>query len=105
LIHEFHGETGLCDGRRHKPAGRLAAEFALFEAGVGRLDLPEDHAGENQKKDCAAHAEIVAHGAPRKKGAAASKHERRWSFLTYGLMQYGSVYGHGARLGPDFTAD
>ena len=26
-------------------------------------------------------------------------------FLTYGLMQYGSVYGHGAYLGPDFTAD
>src|SRR5689334_7040591 len=27
------------------------------------------------------------------------------SFLTYGLMQFGSVYGHGAYLGPDFTAD
>src|SRR5262245_36121233 len=27
------------------------------------------------------------------------------SFLTYGLMQYGSIYGHGAYLGPDFTAD
>jgi nitric oxide reductase subunit B len=27
------------------------------------------------------------------------------AFLTYGLMQYGSVYGHGAYLGPDFTAD
>ena len=27
------------------------------------------------------------------------------SFLTYGLMQYGSVYGHGAYLGPDFTAN
>src|SRR2546421_405914 len=26
-------------------------------------------------------------------------------FLTYGLMEYGSVYGHGAYLGPDFTAD
>ena len=26
-------------------------------------------------------------------------------FLTYGLMQYGTVYGHGAYLGPDFTAD
>src|SRR5262249_4778567 len=26
-------------------------------------------------------------------------------FLTYGLMQYGSIYGHGAYLGPDFTAD
>jgi nitric oxide reductase subunit B len=26
-------------------------------------------------------------------------------FLTYGMMQYGSVYGHGAYLGPDFTAD
>jgi nitric oxide reductase subunit B len=25
--------------------------------------------------------------------------------LTYGLMQYGSIYGHGAYLGPDFTAD
>src|SRR6476619_2458072 len=23
-------------------------------------------------------------------------------FLTYGLMQYGSIYGHGAYLGPDF---
>ncbi|MEO6809414.1 MAG: cbb3-type cytochrome c oxidase subunit I [Isosphaeraceae bacterium] len=27
------------------------------------------------------------------------------AFLTYGLMEYGSVYGHGAYLGPDFTAD
>ena len=26
-------------------------------------------------------------------------------FLHNGLMQYGSVYGHGAYLGPDFTAD
>jgi nitric oxide reductase subunit B len=26
-------------------------------------------------------------------------------FLTYGLMQFGTVYGHGAYLGPDFTAD
>src|SRR5262249_53209438 len=26
-------------------------------------------------------------------------------FLTFGLMHYGSVYGHGAYLGPDFTAD
>jgi nitric oxide reductase subunit B len=26
-------------------------------------------------------------------------------FLTYGLMEYGTVYGHGAYLGPDFTAD
>src|SRR5438270_6853653 len=27
------------------------------------------------------------------------------AFLTYGLMEYGSVYGHGAYLGPDFTAE
>ena len=27
------------------------------------------------------------------------------TFLTYGLMQFGSIYGHGAYLGPDFTAD
>ncbi|WP_078843836.1 nitric-oxide reductase large subunit [Streptomyces albus] len=26
-------------------------------------------------------------------------------FLSNGLMQYGSIYGHGAYLGPDFTAD
>jgi nitric oxide reductase subunit B len=26
-------------------------------------------------------------------------------FLRYGLMEYGSVFGHGAYLGPDFTAD
>ena len=26
-------------------------------------------------------------------------------FFTYGLMQYGPIYGHGAYLGPDFTAD
>src|SRR5262249_38748919 len=26
-------------------------------------------------------------------------------FLTYGLMQYGSIYGHGAYLGPDFAAE
>jgi nitric oxide reductase subunit B len=27
------------------------------------------------------------------------------AFLRNGLMEYGSVYGHGAYLGPDFTAD
>jgi nitric oxide reductase subunit B len=26
-------------------------------------------------------------------------------FLRYGLMQYGSIFGHGAYLGPDYTAD
>src|SRR5215208_5010595 len=26
-------------------------------------------------------------------------------FLRKGLMQYGSIFGHGAYLGPDFTAD
>ena len=26
-------------------------------------------------------------------------------FLRFGLMEYGSVFGHGAYLGPDFTAD
>jgi nitric oxide reductase subunit B len=26
-------------------------------------------------------------------------------FLRNGLMEYGSIYGHGAYLGPDFTAD
>src|SRR5262245_15778529 len=27
------------------------------------------------------------------------------AFLNHGLMEYGSVYGHGAYLGPDYTAD
>ena len=26
-------------------------------------------------------------------------------FRKYGLMQYGTIFGHGAYLGPDFTAD
>jgi nitric oxide reductase subunit B len=26
-------------------------------------------------------------------------------FLRNGLMEYGSIFGHGAHLGPDFTAD
>ena len=26
-------------------------------------------------------------------------------FLNRGLMEYGSIFGHGAYLGPDFTAD
>jgi nitric oxide reductase subunit B len=26
-------------------------------------------------------------------------------FLRYGLMEYGSIFGHGAYLGPDYTAD
>ena len=26
-------------------------------------------------------------------------------FLSNGLMQYGSIFGHGAYLGPDFTAE
>ena len=36
---------------------------------------------------------------------AADIREGQEMFLTYGLMQYGSIYGHGAYLGPDFTAD
>jgi len=32
-------------------------------------------------------------------------HQGQQAFLTYGWMEYGSVYGHGAYLGPDFTAD
>jgi nitric oxide reductase subunit B len=27
------------------------------------------------------------------------------AFLRYGLMEFGSIFGHGAYLGPDFTAD
>ena len=27
------------------------------------------------------------------------------TFLRYGLMEYGSIFGHGAYLGPDYTAD
>jgi nitric oxide reductase subunit B len=27
------------------------------------------------------------------------------TFLQNGLMEYGSIFGHGAYLGPDFTAD
>jgi len=27
------------------------------------------------------------------------------NFLAYGLMEYGTIYGHGAYLGPDFTAE
>src|SRR3974390_3435243 len=27
------------------------------------------------------------------------------NFLQNGLMEYGSIFGHGAYLGPDFTAD
>src|SRR6516225_5753623 len=29
----------------------------------------------------------------------------RLVFQRYGLMEYGTIYGHGAYLGPDFTAD
>ena len=42
---------------------------------------------------------------------AGALHRRRTSrkgqqvFLHNGLMEYGSVFGHGAYLGPDFTAD
>ena len=25
-------------------------------------------------------------------------------FQRYGIMEYGTIYGHGAYLGPDFTA-
>jgi nitric oxide reductase subunit B len=32
-------------------------------------------------------------------------HEGQQVFLHNGLMEYGSVFGHGAYLGPDFTAD
>ena len=36
---------------------------------------------------------------------AADIHEGQQVFLHNGLMEYGSVFGHGAYLGPDFTAD
>src|SRR5690349_15337234 len=31
--------------------------------------------------------------------------EGQKAFLRNGLMEYGSIFGHGAYLGPDFTAD
>ena len=30
---------------------------------------------------------------------------RALTFLPNGLMEYGTIFGHGAYLGPDFTAD
>src|SRR3954466_4554981 len=36
-------------------------------------------------------------------GADVSKGQQ--VFLHHGLMEYGSVFGHGAYLGPDYTAD
>jgi nitric oxide reductase subunit B len=36
---------------------------------------------------------------------AADIHKGQQVFLHNGLMEYGSVFGHGAYLGPDFTAD
>ncbi len=32
-------------------------------------------------------------------------HTSSLGFLRHGLMEYGSIFGHGAYLGPDFTAD
>jgi nitric oxide reductase subunit B len=32
-------------------------------------------------------------------------HEGQKVFLRKGLMQYGSVFGHGGYLGPDYTSD
>ena len=37
--------------------------------------------------------------------AAADIREGQEVFLHNGLMEYGSVFGHGAYLGPDYTAD
>ena len=36
---------------------------------------------------------------------AADIHKGQQVFLHNGLMEYGSVFGHGAYLGPDYTAD
>src|SRR4051794_27336342 len=36
---------------------------------------------------------------------AADIHKGQQVFLHHGLMEYGSVFGHGAYLGPDYTAD
>ena len=48
-----------------------------------------------------------AGGRPRRAGAVhRRRHPRRPEGLPRnGLMEYGSIFGHGAYLGPDFTAD
>src|SRR3954451_23333154 len=49
-------------------------------------------------------------GASRRPRPAAPLYRARYpgrptTFLKNGLMEYGSIFGHGAYLGPDYTAD
>ncbi len=46
---------------------------------------------------------VSADGAALFTGADVTKGQQ--AFLRNGLMEYGSIFGHGAYLGPDFTAD
>ncbi|MHB1423745.1 MAG: nitric-oxide reductase large subunit [Gemmataceae bacterium] len=60
------------------------------------LRVYEDHAPVPERVVSETGAEIFTHEDIR---------DGQVAFLTYGLMEYGSIYGHGAYLGPDFTAD
>jgi nitric oxide reductase subunit B len=73
----------------------LTFVFGFAVLGYLALRIYEDHAPVPK--------EVVSDAGPVFTGEDIYRGQR--AFLTYGLMQYGSVYGHGAYLGPDFTAD
>lgn len=79
----------------------LQGTILTFVVGFGilgylALRVYEDHAPVPERV-VSESGEVVFSGADILDGQVA--------FLTYGLMEYGSIYGHGAYLGPDFTAD
>ena len=79
----------------------LQGTILTFVVGFGilgylALRVYEDHAPVPERV-VSESGEVVFSGADILNGQVA--------FLTYGLMEYGSIYGHGAYLGPDFTAD
>jgi nitric oxide reductase subunit B len=79
----------------------LQATILTFVVGFGilgylALRVYEDHAPVPERVVAEAGEELFTHE---------DILQGQVAFLTYGLMEYGSIYGHGAYLGPDFTAD
>ena len=93
---EGSGRRGLLISRGWVQAVVLVVLFGFFVLGLlayraysGQPPIPERVVGPG--------GEVVFTGEDVRAGQGV--------FLRNGLMQYGSIFGHGAYLGPDFTAD
>jgi nitric oxide reductase subunit B len=91
------------DGKRDLIVSRLWVQVALLVFVVGFFVLV--YLGYRTYQDDPPIAERAVDPNGQVVFTGADVDEGQKVFLRHGLMEYGSIFGHGAYLGPDFTAD